>query len=361
MKMPKKLSHVAVFIFRHSGLEAIYVKINPRHKHEGDPPTFVLWILGIYVALYGIVQQKYEYSLAAANNDANLILSQALNNDNKATILSSISSLQMTELPIKPHIHDPVSVLSSFLGHTEKNGTTLEKTRKYLSLYKKHLNDTTMSWIDFSYTNLSNADFRGSEIRNCKFDQSTLYKADFSESNIYNCSFVSLFMRDANMSRSSLQSVSFISCDLNGTRFTSLTHNTEPDAKHTKQQYFTNPSVLNNMTTLTDTSATGKNFHLDNTYSGTPRIRHLWNIHYIPGIIAFMNCELDDTNFSDVNMKNIAIDNCTFKNSNITTQQISESESAFGITIDNTLARELLSTGQSRFKIYKQYGDATSQ
>ena len=51
-----------------SGLRSIWEKIRPPSEEKiksvsyNKPPTFLLWVLGIYSALFGIASQRYENS-----------------------------------------------------------------------------------------------------------------------------------------------------------------------------------------------------------------------------------------------------------------------------------------------------------
>ena len=72
------------FIYDFSGIRAIYEKIWPpleKNKDYRQPSTFLLWIFGIYIALYGISSQIYENSLGKLENRANAIITLTASTD----------------------------------------------------------------------------------------------------------------------------------------------------------------------------------------------------------------------------------------------------------------------------------------
>ncbi len=94
-----------------SGLRAIWEKIHPppRDRNHLPAPTFFLWFVGIYVALFGLASQRYENSLDRLENRTNIIITQ-LGTDARKTAISLIAKTQGETLPKKPRFS------GSFMG-----------------------------------------------------------------------------------------------------------------------------------------------------------------------------------------------------------------------------------------------------
>ncbi len=97
----------------YSGGQAIWEKMKPPVKPTvPKPATFPLWILGIYVALFGIASQRYENRVDIIENRSNAIFAQlATSASTKA--LSRVPRVQRMPCPVKPEIFNPYSVIQS--------------------------------------------------------------------------------------------------------------------------------------------------------------------------------------------------------------------------------------------------------
>nr|VFK73622.1 MAG: hypothetical protein BECKUNK1418H_GA0071006_12331 [Candidatus Kentron sp. UNK] len=64
------------------GLRHIWRKINPEkaelinNPNYKRPSTFFLWVIGVYIALYGIASTKYELALDRVENRMSAVASQ---------------------------------------------------------------------------------------------------------------------------------------------------------------------------------------------------------------------------------------------------------------------------------------------
>ena len=100
------------WIFRYSGLEFIYRKFNPS-KDPQPLPTGFIWIVGIYVAFFGIASQRYENRIDIIENRANSIFAQLAVESVQKKALSRIARVQNMTCPYKPNILNPHSVFIS--------------------------------------------------------------------------------------------------------------------------------------------------------------------------------------------------------------------------------------------------------
>ena len=95
----------------YSGLQFILEKINPSEK--GKLPTFTLWIIGIYIALFGVASNRYENRVDIIENRINGIYAQ-ISKDIQVAFKRLVDVQEMI-CPVKPEILDPVSIVKSFL------------------------------------------------------------------------------------------------------------------------------------------------------------------------------------------------------------------------------------------------------
>jgi hypothetical protein len=95
----------------YSGLQFILEKINPSEK--GKLPTFTLWIIGIYIALFGVASNRYENRVDIIENRINGIYAQISKDIQIA--FERLVDVQEMVCPVKPEILEPVSIVKSFL------------------------------------------------------------------------------------------------------------------------------------------------------------------------------------------------------------------------------------------------------
>ena len=115
-------------IYRYSGLKFIYRKFIPVEKSK--LPTGPLWIIGIYVAFFGVASQRYENRIDIIENRANAVFTQ-LSTSIKKKALGRISTIQNMGCPYKPNILNPFSVFGSLFfpgGKYEEMVVLLKET-----------------------------------------------------------------------------------------------------------------------------------------------------------------------------------------------------------------------------------------
>nr|VFK05342.1 MAG: hypothetical protein BECKH772B_GA0070898_105712 [Candidatus Kentron sp. H]VFK05924.1 MAG: hypothetical protein BECKH772A_GA0070896_106002 [Candidatus Kentron sp. H]VFK09326.1 MAG: hypothetical protein BECKH772C_GA0070978_105972 [Candidatus Kentron sp. H] len=85
----------------------------PNDPHYEKPPTLTLWVIGIYVALYGVASTNYEAALDRAENRMGALASQLATPDEAAfkSLIEQIPRIQGMETPPAP------SLLWPFRGH----------------------------------------------------------------------------------------------------------------------------------------------------------------------------------------------------------------------------------------------------
>jgi hypothetical protein len=107
-----------------SGLRFTYRKIKPE-KNEvvqdpayRKPTTFFLWMIGIYIAAFGVASNRYENRIDIIENRLNRLYAQIPKDIHVA--FQRINDVQKMLCPAKPKIRDPFSVIKSFWASDDR-------------------------------------------------------------------------------------------------------------------------------------------------------------------------------------------------------------------------------------------------
>ncbi|MDJ0783394.1 MAG: hypothetical protein QNJ22_15560, partial [Desulfosarcinaceae bacterium] len=131
-----------------SGFRAIFYKLNPESRIGAEedslpPATFVLWFVGVYVALFGLASQRYENRIDVIENQANSLLVQLSNGAEKRE-LSRIRSIQNLECPEKPELMKITSVFRSLFFYSSYD-QIVTRLKEAVEDYKKYLSEANLS------------------------------------------------------------------------------------------------------------------------------------------------------------------------------------------------------------------------
>lgn len=178
----------AGFVFRYSGFESVYRKFNPI-KTDTPLPTGFLWVLGIYVAFYGVVDQKHQYRLNYIEGRVNTVMTIIIAGAKNEGTINQLPKIQHLRSPRKPDILNPVSVLESFFGSGEINTETVDEVKLILQAMKGGLDHLNLSTVILSKADLSSADFSYTQ----------LFKADLRETNLDATNFMGADLTQADL------------------------------------------------------------------------------------------------------------------------------------------------------------------
>ncbi|WP_319526651.1 pentapeptide repeat-containing protein [uncultured Desulfosarcina sp.] len=213
-----------------SGLRFIFSKIYPEHPEHSKirpPATFLLWIIGIYVAFFGIASQRYENRIDIIENRSNSLFTQ-LATDARNSAISRISSVQNMLCPEQPFLRKPLSVFRSLFKdsfYTEMvdllksvvedwkyclDGLILDRAilesanlegaylvgthfneanLKFACLYRANLSNADLVGANLYKANLSNADLEGACLLKANLEKATLLKANLKNTNLWGADF----------------------------------------------------------------------------------------------------------------------------------------------------------------------------
>ena len=184
-------------------------------KHK--PKTFILWIIGIYIALFGVASQRYENRIDTIENRANAIFAQQGTSVGTGA-LSRISYVQNMKCPIKPALFRPDLTISSLFKETYYS-EMVELLKDTVVLHKEQLSGANLSGANLSGLDLSKASLDGSNLSNanleeCDFSDASLRRANLSNSNLQKSKFIRADISHADLTQADLteSDLSYVKC-----------------------------------------------------------------------------------------------------------------------------------------------------
>ncbi len=171
-------------IFYYSGFEYIYRKAKP----ATGLPTLPLWLIGIYIAFFGIAAQRYENRVDIIENRAKSIFTQ-LDTSARKSALSRIPRVQNYPCPVKPKILNPVSVFRSIFG----------KDTIYTEMVKL-LQETIGDWREeLKGVNLNEANLAGAQLERAILKKAFLVGANLAGAHLERAILKEAFLMEANL------------------------------------------------------------------------------------------------------------------------------------------------------------------
>lgn len=159
-------------------LRFIWEKLHPPRKDDSQqtrpPVTFGVWVIGFYVAIYGVASQRYENKLDRLEVKVSSIYQLAGTPQYKAA-LGRIATVQATEIPEEPILWPPSlsPVRSLFI-----QGLPHRESVDALKLIVESFRDKPAIDRMLSGVNLRKADLRGTDLREAKLFRADLRGAD---------------------------------------------------------------------------------------------------------------------------------------------------------------------------------------
>jgi len=198
-----------------SGLHFIYLKIFPPKPSEENPSTFFLWLIGIYIALFGVASQRYENRLDRIENRANGIFSQLGSGPKQA--LTRIPDAQRMKRPVKPELIDPKSVFCSFLCAQEPDEETVNALRNVVVSFKDDLSNIHLNGVNLQRTNLFGANLFGTSLMGADLSEADLSRSNLQRANLFRANLIRASLRKANLSGANLWQAYLQEADLSRT------------------------------------------------------------------------------------------------------------------------------------------------
>jgi hypothetical protein len=211
-------------IYRYSGIESICNKARVTEEQQPKKllPTLPLWLIGIYVATFGVASQRYENKVDIIENKANTIYQQLASPDpvTKGMAFRLIPLIQKMKCPYKPNIMNPITIYLSFLKTSNYEGVvdlmkeTVENWKG--SLKNIRLRETNLQGFDLSSADLWGADLWGVDLEEANLRGAILTEALLGEANLVKANLKIAHLVRANLVRANLEEANLEEANLLG-------------------------------------------------------------------------------------------------------------------------------------------------
>ena len=155
------------FFWDFCGCRFIWRKIVPEIQAELDnpdyqkPSTFVLWVLALYFAAFGLASQLFESRLDKVEHKANMLVAQLATPQFK-TVLGRIDTIQRLQCRVKPMFLEPITVLASlFLGDSAACASVVTELKGVVEDWKGSLEGVDLSFAQLQKVKLRDAQAQG--------------------------------------------------------------------------------------------------------------------------------------------------------------------------------------------------------
>jgi uncharacterized protein YjbI with pentapeptide repeats len=172
----------------------------PTSESEGGrrPSTFLFWVVGTYIAFFGVASQRYENRIDIIENRTNTIFTQLASPAFKSA-LSRISNVQKMFCPHKPYLLYPASVFRSLFGNLQENSETVLLLRETIENWKESLDGVDLTRADIEEAQLDNANLNGALLIASNLRGANLENADLRNANIVGADLDGAYLMNANL------------------------------------------------------------------------------------------------------------------------------------------------------------------
>ena len=184
-----------------SCLRFIWSKIlPPTSESEGGrrPSTFLFWVVGTYVAFFGVASQRYENRIDMIENRANTIFTQLASPAFKSA-LSRISTVQKMPCRNKPKLLDPSSIFRSLFGIRQEYLEVVLLLRETVENWKESLDAVDLTRANLEEAQLDNANLNGALLIGSNLRKANLENADLRNANIVGADLEGAYLKNANL------------------------------------------------------------------------------------------------------------------------------------------------------------------
>jgi uncharacterized protein YjbI with pentapeptide repeats len=195
-------------IWEFSGAKSIVMKIVPNRFQGQEAPTFFLWLIGIYIAGFGIASQRYENTTYKIDNLVSSMIS-VLPTEMRDYALQRIPKIQWEPCPFKPEILDPRSVWLSLFGDSCQYESQVEHLKNILEENGKKLNSLNLGYCDLRGTIFINSNFEKTNLGYSKMEQAIFGGVNFKSAFFFNGKFNKSWFSRCDFKGADLNSVCF--------------------------------------------------------------------------------------------------------------------------------------------------------
>ena len=208
MKFRNIIKYTVQLIWHYSGCEFIYRKFVPPKNSEALPTGFV-WLISIYIALFGIAFNRYESRKSEITNLANNLTAQLTSKSHIQYALSQIPDIQWRPCPSKPNFIWPPATLASFFGKDQQCEDIADYLKNIVVDNRKYIGSVNLSYSDLRGTVFMGSDFTGTNLMYSKLEQAVFVKVDFYNSQFFNAKFDNAWFQNCSFEGANLRNVNF--------------------------------------------------------------------------------------------------------------------------------------------------------
>jgi len=186
-----------------SGLRLIWFKIRPPvGEFKRRPSSIFVWLIGLYVAYYGLASQRYMDQLAQVEYEFNLSVAQLSTKSRKAA-LTRLAQIQRKKIPIEPKFGDSIRAFF-WLLETETPQKFLSETAAIIVSAKDDLRGVDLGAVGLRDAYLSDANMvmvqmRGANLMGANLHIAGLIGANLMGANLMGADLEFAYLMGANL------------------------------------------------------------------------------------------------------------------------------------------------------------------
>lgn len=201
-----------------SGLRFIWEKLfPPRCDTRVRPPaTLAIWLLCVYLLLFGYARVQYEWTIARIEKRANIVFLQ-LSSPAFKKALSRIPGLQHLPCPPQPKLFEPASVYRSLM----QKATYFQMVARLIETiedWKGSLDTVALEKAYLPKAHLWEADLQEASLRDADLHQAQLWDANLQDAVLWDANLDKTNCKDADLRGADLRGASLRGADLRNTR-----------------------------------------------------------------------------------------------------------------------------------------------
>jgi uncharacterized protein YjbI with pentapeptide repeats len=188
------------------GIHYIVRKLNPPEKKDEKPPVVAgIWIMGIYIALFGLASQGYESKIHIIENRINTII-VSLSTSGFKQAIARVSSTQRMLCPGEPKLWNPFATIKSLFWLKQPYTEGVDLLKETIENWKDSLSEVDLARADLSESDLSEANLKGAN----------LFLVDLRGANLRGADLSSACLREADLDSADLEGSNLEGADLIG-------------------------------------------------------------------------------------------------------------------------------------------------
>jgi uncharacterized protein YjbI with pentapeptide repeats len=167
-----------------------------------SPSTFVVWLVGIYTALFGLASAWHENAVDRVEIRAGAVVALLANDNVRKGATSQIATVQNRLVPEKPEFLNPLSLDSFWRWERHHEAVDLLKTA--VVACKGELGDANLEGADLSGADLINANFTNANLSKADLREAVLVNANLERANLLGANLKDPNLKGANLKGANL-------------------------------------------------------------------------------------------------------------------------------------------------------------